>query len=75
MKDRVARAPPHSYEQSLFEEGRMEGVTALDPGHQLPHVRLASFLSSSWHPTPLPQTAHLLPKKRYKAGSTLHGVR
>lgn len=53
----------------------MEGVTALDPGHQLPHVRLASFLSSSWHPTPLPQTAHLLPKKRYKAGSTLHGVR
>lgn len=37
----------------------MEGVAALDPGHQLPHVWLASFLSSSWHPTPNPRPRQL----------------
>lgn len=40
-----------------------------------PMFGLPHFSASSWHPVPRPQIAHLLPKKRFKAGGILHGVR
>lgn len=58
----------------------MEGVAALDPGHQLPHVWLASFLSSSWHPpTPAPDSSTFSPRRelqgrRYPAWSRMSGL-
>lgn len=58
----------------------MEGVAALDPGHQLPHVWLASFLSSSWHPTPNSRPRQLTfsqeeaQGRRYPAWSRIDGL-
>jgi len=74
IKDRVARVPPHSREQNLFEEGD-DGVslvvcggwgsplwvwgTQLLPCSSLPH---------------LPPVAYFVPKRRSGAGGVLHSV-